>query len=86
MDRDKIILAIAKRNLLVRSRHACQQYVPELPQDLSSTNCGGDFYECSVDSIRAALEEAFEAGKAHADKSFHSARQADELFQAMPRL
>ena len=79
MSRDKIILAIAMRNLLVRSKHICRQYIQELPQDLSSTHCGGDFYECSVDGIRNALEEAFAAGEAYAYKQSFS--QA-----AMPRL
>lgn len=63
--KNKQILDIAIKHNLVRSERIANQYDPALPRDLSTVkNDGGDFYEVAVWNVKAALEAAFEAGKA----------------------
>lgn len=67
MNTDQKILDIARRNLLVRQAGQRafdsnnQEFI--VPDDLSTQNMDRfDFYEVSVSSVRAGLEEAYEAG------------------------
>jgi len=62
MTKEQAIIAIAKKHLLLRPESVCKRYTPEPKQDLSTTNSGADFYEVSVEGIKAALEEAFKVG------------------------
>lgn len=61
--RDEIILAIARRNSLTRGQRYHGRYPLIYADTLDSTQTSADSYEVSVDGVRKALEEAWEAGR-----------------------